>query len=181
MDVTINERCISFSSEYDISTPSGNYYARKKILSFTDQIEIQSEGGAAVAHIEGEFSPLHGRHEFIFHDGRRYQFACEKLWKQVYKCEGNGETYWLYQHKGLKLSIFKDDRQIAAIEKNRIVFGSGNQYQIQVDADANTLLIVCMVITLNSLDDNDDHDTVTFDLGSIGPEERPYDPAWQPR
>ena len=181
MDVTIKERSVSFASEYDISTPGGNYYARKKVLSFTDHIEVHAEGGAVIAQIEGEFSPLRGRHEFIFHDGRRYQFGCEKLWTQGYKCEGNGETYWLYQHRGLKFSLFKDDRQIAAIEKNRIVFGSGNQYQIQMDTDANALLVVCMVITINTLDDDNDHDTVTIDLGNIGPEERPYDPEWQPR
>jgi uncharacterized protein YxjI len=181
MDVTIKEHSVSFASEYDVSTPNGNYYARKKVFALTGHIEVHSEGGALVAQIEGEFSPLRGRHEFIFHDGRRYQFSCEKLWTQAYKCEGSGEAYWLYQHKGLKFSLFKDDRQIAAIEKNRVVFGSGNQYQIQVDADADILVVVCMVITINTLEYDDDQDTVTIDFGSIGPEERPYDPAWQPR
>jgi uncharacterized protein YxjI len=181
VDLTIKEQKVSFTSEYDITTPKDNYYARKKILSVVDQLEVQLAGGAHVARIEGQFSPLHSRHTFLFQDGRNYEFACDKLWTQVYKCEGNGETYWLYQHKGLKFSLFKDDHQIAALEKNRVVFGGGNEYLIQMDADADVLVTMCIALTINTLEYDDDDNTVTIDFGSIGPEERPYDPTWQPQ
>ena len=54
MDLSIKESKISFTSEYEISTPQGNYNARKEFFSFTDNIELQTEAGQTVAKIEGE-------------------------------------------------------------------------------------------------------------------------------
>ena len=103
------------------------------------------------------------------------------MWTQVYKCEGAGETYTLYVHRGLKFSIFKDDRQIAAFTKNLVVLGSGNCYEIRMDSDVDALLIVCMVITLNSAEFDEDKETVSVDFGNIGPQGRKFDDSWEPR
>jgi uncharacterized protein YxjI len=181
MDVSVQERMVSFSSEYDIITPAVNYYARKAILAVNDRIEVTKEDGAVAAHIQGHFSPLRSKHDFTFADGRVFAFECEKMWTQVYKCEGAGETYTLYVHRGLKFSIFKDDRQIAAFTKNLVVLGSGNCYEIRMDSDVDALLIVCMVITLNSAEFDEDKETVSVDFGNIGPQGRKFDDSWEPR
>ncbi len=182
MNVSIHEHSFSLASTYDIATPKGDYKARKKIFSFTDNIELTTSGGAPVAQIEGEISPLRHKHTFVLHDGRTYQFECEKLLKQVFTCEGNGETYRLYSHRGLNYSIFKEDRQIAAFTKNRLVLGSGNEYEIRVDSDADVVVLVCMILTYNSSEeDSKDDSAVTLDIGHLGPQDRKFDEAWEPR
>lgn len=181
MDIAIKERKLSFTAEYDITAPDATYYARKAFFSLNDHLELQEAGGRVVATIQGSFSPLRDKHEFTFTDGRIYHFECEKVWKQVYTCEGNGEHYTLYQHKGLCYSIFRDDRQIAAVEKNSVVWVNGNEYQVRMDSDADLMLVVCLVLTINSEDDNNQGNTLTIDFGSIGPEDRPFDENWQPR
>jgi uncharacterized protein YxjI len=181
MDMTVQERKVSFSSEYDITAPADSYYARKAILALTDKIEITKQDGAAAAHIQGHFSPLRSKHDFIFADGRAFTFECEKMWTQVYACQGAGEAYTLYVHRGLKFSIFKDDRQVAAFTKNLVVLGSGNNYEIRMDSDADALLIACMVITINSAEFDDDKESVSIDFGNIGPQGRRFDEAWEPR
>jgi hypothetical protein len=103
------------------------------------------------------------------------------LWKRVFVCEGNQECFRLYEHKGLKYSIFKNDRQIAAFVKNRIVIGRGNKYEIRVDADADLILVLCLALTVNSAENDDKDASVTFDFGNIGPEDRPFDASWKPR
>jgi hypothetical protein len=81
----------------------------------------------------------------------------------------------------LKYSIFHQDRQIAAFTKNRLVVGKGNQYEIRMDADASAILVLCLVLTVNSAEYDDDDNTVTINLGNIGPEARPFDRSWEPR
>lgn len=181
MDITIQERKVSFTAEYDITTPDATYTARKAFFSLNDHLELQNAEGRVVATIQGSFSPLRDKHDFTFADGRTYLFECQKVWKQVYTCEGNGEHYTLYTHRGLQYSVFRDDRQIAAFEKNRIVWGNGNEFQVRMDSDADLILLICLVLTVNSEDDSNQGNSLTIDLGSIGPEDRPFDEAWQPR
>ena len=183
MDVTIQERRFSFTAEYDIETSGANYYAKKAFFSFNDKIQLQTTDGRPVARINGYLSPLRKKHDIqILQDSTTYRFWCEKLWKQVYVCEGNQQTYRLYEHRGLNYSIFHDDRQVAAFSKNRIVLGSGNQYELQMDSDADLILILCIVLTINSSEESNDNNAgITIDFGNIGPEDRPYDQSWTPR
>jgi uncharacterized protein YxjI len=181
VDVTIQERKVSFTAEYDITTPSATYYAKKAFFSLTDHLELQESDGRTIATIQGAFSPLKHKHDITFIDGRQYHFHCDDLWSRVYLCEGNNASYSLYEHKGLRCSIFRQDRKVAAFTKNRIVWGSGNKYEIRVDSDADLALILCMVLSVSLSEDNDKDNSVTIDLGNIGPEGRPFDEEWQPR
>ena len=183
MDVTVKERKISFASEYDITANGATYYARKTIFAISDHLEIKNEGDRVIATIQGFFSPIRGKHDFIMADGRTYHFQTEKLWKRTYSCVGpDGATYTLYQHRGRKCSIFLGDRQIAAFDKNLVVFGSGNEYDVRMDRDADLLVILCMVLTINTEDyDDDGQNSVTVNFGSLGPQARTFDENWQPR
>jgi len=179
VEVTVKERKIGFTPTYDIEAPGATYNAHKAFFAMNDHLEI-THGDQVVATIQGLFSPLRDKHEFQLADGRTYQYERKQLWKPVDTCEGNGESYTIYEHKGLKCSVFRQDRQIAAFEKNRVVWGNGNEYQIQMDSDADLIVILCIVLTINSGDDQND-ETVTIDFGNIGPEARPFDESWEPR
>ena len=158
------------------------YYALKKIFSLNDEIHLMSDGDQSVATIKGSFSPLRSKHEFLLADGRVYHFQCEKIWKGVYSCEGNGEVFRLYQHKGLSYSIFRNDEQIAAFTHKRITIGKGQRYDARINSDADVIVVTCMILTLNTADGEDDDDaTVTINFGNIGPEERPFDASWSPK
>ena len=180
MEVSIQERSLSFGSEYEIETPGSYYFAQKAIFSFPAKIKLQSSDERIVARIQGRLSFLREKYDFILADGRVFHFWCEKRWKRVFDCQGDKVSYRLYGHKGLMYSIFQDDHQIAAFTKNRIVIGKGNQYAISLNDDADVILIICMVLAINSSEDDDDNATVTIDVGSIGPEEKPFDERWQP-
>jgi uncharacterized protein YxjI len=182
VDVTVQERKISFTSEYDITANGKTYYARKTVLAINDHLEIKDEHGHVAATIQGLFSLIRGKHDFILADGRTYHFQTERFWKPSYSCVGSDETYTLYQHKGLKCSIFRGDRQVAAFDKNSVVFGGGNEYDIRMDSDANLMVIVCMVLTINTADyDGDQQDLISVNWGNIGPEARAFDECWEPR
>lgn len=179
VNIYITERQFSLRSEYDIAAPGRDYYAEKKWLSFAAKIQLLSEDRQLLGTIRGRF-PFGPRYDFEFANGRIYRFWCEGFWKSVYRCDRAEEKYRIYQHKGLNFSIFRDDRQIAAFSKNRVAIGKGNEYAIRLDDDADSQVVICMVLAINtSQGDNDT--SVTIDFGSIGPEDRPFDASWEPR
>ncbi|HEY6377447.1 MAG TPA: hypothetical protein VIX90_18140 [Edaphobacter sp.] len=178
MNVTIQEHKFSFLSEYDISTPDASFYARKNF--FGNSLQLQNKNGRDVAKIQSRFSFFRNEYDFELTDGGIYRFQCEKRLKGVYLCDHNEDHLYLYRHKGVRYSIFKDDRQIAAISRNRVVIGKGHRYEIAVNADANIVVILCMMLALNTPEDDPNDSTVTYDCGNVGPEERPYDESWRP-
>ena len=121
------------------------------------------------------------KYDFELADGTTYRFWCEKLWKRVFQCEGNHECFRMYEHRGLRYSIFVGDSQIAAFTKNRVTIGKGNEYDIQMNADANLLVIISMILALNTAeDDGGSNATVEVDFGNIGPQDRAFDESWKP-
>jgi len=133
MNLIVSERSLSLRSEYDIDFPGGQWFARQAFFSFRDKVQLQSENGNILARINGRFfSVLRSLHDFQLADGRLYHFRCEKFWRGVFVCEREGECYRLYQHKGLRFSIFLGEQQIAAFTKNRVVVGKGHQYDIRM-------------------------------------------------
>jgi uncharacterized protein YxjI len=171
MDVIIQQRKFTLRSEYDISTPVAAYYAEKKLFSFRDRLRLMSRDREIVyARIRGHFFLFRPRYEFELTGGTTYQFWCEKFWKNVFVCKGDQEIYRLYQHKGLNLSIFQADRQIAAFTKNRLKIGKGDRYEIRMNGDADAVIVICLALTIDASENEKDDTTVTYDFGSIGPE-----------
>jgi uncharacterized protein YxjI len=181
MDATIQERRFSLWTEYDVTAPGRTLYAKKEMLTLFNKIDLQDEELRTIATLQGQFSVLRNRYEFDFTDGKVCHFECVDRLRNIYECKCGEGVYTLYEHRGLKRSIFKDDRQIAAYAKNRVSFGAGNQYEVQMDADADLLVIVSMVLGLSVAEDNDDQTTVNVDLGNLGPQGKECDDAWEPR
>jgi uncharacterized protein YxjI len=180
LDITIDKRPVSFGAEYDIETPGAIYFGKKQPFTLVDKLELQGPGGRVLAEIIGRISWFRSKHVFQLSDGPIYDFWCEKVWKRVFVCKNNNEIYRLYGHKGLNYSIFKDDQQIAAFTKNKIAMGKGNHYDIQMDDDANLVIVLCLVLTIDCSENSDNSPGVNVDLGNIGPEEKPFDSSWEP-
>jgi hypothetical protein len=181
MDVLIQEKSFSFGVQYDIETPTKKMTALKKILSLLPHITVQNENDAVLADIKGE-SFFRTKFSIDLRTGSTYNYHCEKLWKGVDICEGSGGPYHLYHHKGVRYSIFQGDVQVAAFSGNKLVVGDGRTFDLRVNADADLLLVISMVLCLNTENGDDQNDnTITYDFGNIGPEDRKFDEAWRPK
>jgi uncharacterized protein YxjI len=179
MDVTVQERRMSLWTEYDITAPGRNLHAKKEMFTLFSKIALETEDGQPLAKLQGQFSVLRSRYEFDLADGRVGHFECVDRLRSIYECRCGKEVLSLYEHRGLNRSIFAGDRQIAAYAKNRVSIGSGNRYEIRMDADL--VLIVSMVVALSVAEDNDQKETVNVDFGKIGPQGREFDAGWEPR
>ncbi len=182
MDVSVQERRMSLWTEYDIAAPGQNLHAKKKMFSLFSKISLETEDGQPLATLQGQFSVLRNRFEFDLADGRVGHFECVDRLRSVYECRVGEEVLTLYEHRGLKRSVFAGERQIAAYTKNRMTIGKGHRYDIRMDADADLVLIVSMVVALSVSEDNDqEQNAVTVDFGKIGPQGREFDADWEPR
>jgi uncharacterized protein YxjI len=179
MNVTVQQAPSSLPSKYEIETPGAIYSAEKTLISLHNKIELFAPHGRSLATLRGHFS-FRSKYDFELSDGKVYHFCCEKLWKRVFTCESAGESFRLYQHKGLNFSIFQNDSQIAAFTKNKVKIGAGDCYEIRMNDDANLIVIICITLAIDCSLFSDDSATVTYDFGNIGPEERTFDDSREP-
>lgn len=180
MDVSIQENRFSFGVGYVIETPSSTLQAHKKILSLLPHITLQSADDSTIATITG-WSLVRSSFTIDLAGTGIYKYHTEKLWKGVDICEGDGGPFHLYSHKGVRYSIFQNDKQIAAFSRNRLIVGNGRDFDLRVNSDVNLPLIISMVLCLNTENDDDQEDsTVTYDFGHLGPEDRKFDENWRP-
>jgi hypothetical protein len=180
MDVVIQERKFAFATEYDISGAGHNLRARKEFLSFPARIQVGLASERMVT-LQGRFSLIRRKYNFHFADGRDYAFQCEKIRKGVYVCKRGQEAYRLYQHRGLKYSVFRNEEQIAAVTRNRFVAVGGSRFDIRMNRDADLAMVVSMVLAMNTSDGNDHFDASTaIEHERRGSEDKKFDAAWQP-
>jgi uncharacterized protein YxjI len=180
MYITIQQNISSPPSQYEIETPGCIYSARKKFFSWNDKLQITAPHGAIVARITGKFSWFRSKYSFELSDGSVYRFCGEKIWKGVFVCEGSEVSFRLYQHKGLNYSIFQNKTQVAAFSKNAVTIGSGDQYEIRVNDDANLMVVICIVLAIDLSENEANNTSIAYDFGNIGPEDRPFDKTWEP-
>jgi uncharacterized protein YxjI len=180
MNIAVQQRVFAFSSEYEIATPACIYAAKKKSFFRRDKIRLFAPRSRPLATIRGHFY-FRPKYDINLADGKVYHFWCEKFWKGVFVCENSEESFRLYQHKRLNYSIWQNDSQIAAFSKNRVKIGRIDHYEIRMNDDANPVAIVSMALVMDCGELEDESGgTVTIDLGSLGPEQRPFDPSWEP-
>lgn len=181
MNIVVQQRVFAFTSNYEIETPACTYSAKKRFFSRWHTIKLFAPR-ALVATIRGHFF-FRPKYNIKLADGKTHRFWCEKVWKGVFACENGNDVLRLYQHKGLNYSVFQNSMQIAAFSRNRVKYGRTDRYEIRMNDDADLVLIMCMALIIDCGEIDDDGATagmVTIDIGSLGPEERPFDSRWQP-
>jgi uncharacterized protein YxjI len=181
VNITVEQRKLSLRSEYDVFGAGFHYHAEKKLFSLLDKIRLLTADDRLLAKIRSHLYLFRPRYDFELSSGEVYRLRCEKLWSGVFVCEGDKDSFRLYRHKKLNYSIFQNDRQIAAFTKSRVKIGKGDRYDIRMDEDANAVVVICLALTVDATENEDDRATITFDFGNIGAEDKPFDESWEPR
>jgi uncharacterized protein YxjI len=180
MNLSIKERKLSLRSTYDIVTDSAAYTAVRKLLAIFPSIQVVDSGNQPALTLKGGFALFSQKYTMVFPDGRTFNYKTEKRIKAVYLAEGGGEQYRLYRHRGVTFSVFKGDTQIAAVSKNRMVIGAGNEYAVQMNSDADPLIIAGMILAFNTSVEDEKKGIAKIDIGYMGLEDRARDVNWQP-
>ena len=175
MDVVIQERRFTFSSEYEILGAGPALRARREAFSFPARIQVKFENGPTFVTIQGRLAIVRRKYNIHFADGRDYAFHCEKVRKGVYHCQRGDDVYRLYHHRGHRYSIFRNDRQIAAVQRAVYTVSRGNRFEVRMNRDADVTMVASMVLAMNHAEgESDAYEHVR------GSEDRKFDDNWQP-
>jgi uncharacterized protein YxjI len=188
MEININQKKISVGDKYKIFTDGQpSHTASRKLFRFLPEVNLfRLNDDQPVMTIKKRISFFSAKYNILRWDNRRgndiLEFRTVAFWKAQYQCQAGNDTYDIYGHRGLKCSIYKNDRQIAWWDQQAVSWFAGDNYTIIADhdADADLLISFCLVID-NFRSDDHDGKTLTFHLGHIGPQARKFDPGWQPK
>jgi hypothetical protein len=188
MEININQQKISIGDKYKIFTGGQpTHRAARRLLRFLPEVDLfRLNNESPVMTIKKRISFFKAKYDILRWDARlgndRLEFRTVAFWKQQFRRQAGKDTYDIYEHRGLKVSIYKNDRQIAWWDQEPVSWFAGDNYTIIADRDADAELLIsfCLVID-NYRSDNHDGNTFTFNIGHIGPQARKFDPDWQPK
>ncbi|WP_417608633.1 hypothetical protein [Owenweeksia hongkongensis] len=106
------------------------------------------------------------------------------IWKYHFKLKLEGQSYEMVQHKKHKVSIFKEDQQVAWFDKQAVSWFNGVNYTLICDDDQDPSIMALILMIWDDLksptgDSNDN--TITLDFGNIGSEAKKFDKNWKPK
>ena len=180
MEMEIEQRVWAIGAKFDITTPTEYYSASRGLFTLFGGYQLFNRQGQALVRIVRQFSMFKPRYTITLADGTVYLLANQSFLKGTYICEGGGEPYFIYAHRGRTFSIFKGKRQVASFTHQAVTVMGANQIDIRADDNCEVELILSMVLCVEAPQDQNNQQGISFDLGKIGPEERPIDPNWQP-
>ena len=109
-----------------------------------------------------------------------YIVTCIKFAKRHWTATSNNNKILdYYGHNGHKKSIFREEKQIALIDKTFFNFFNRNTLYIDLNNNENSLLILTFALVFE-LDVDTDKQAITFDLGAYG-QARKWDENWRPK
>lgn len=114
-----------------------------------------------------------------------FNFEQESVRSMKYRCEeinGFASSYELNGNSGFTGSITKNNVQIGEWVKNKLVFFEGDTYELELDFDADILLIACTIVLMDkfriSIKIGGD---IGWELGNIGKDLQTRNSNWLPK
>jgi len=182
MEIDINQKKISIGDKYKIfidGKPS--YNASRQLFKLLPVINLfDNDGNGPKMTINKRFSWFKAKYDITRRDNNILEFRTKSYWKNYYQCQVGADVYDIYGHRGRKYSIYKNYNQVAWWDKKPVSWFAGDNYKIIADKDCDPELIISFCLTVDNFS-SDDHDgnTVTFNLGNIGPQVKKFDTTWQ--
>lgn len=105
-----------------------------------------------------------------------------KVWKAPHiKFEYQNDQFLIIIHLGNKFSFFKNEKQFASLEKEKISIGLGKKYKVVADANTppDLLAIMSYAILIITEDEFEQAADFNVDLGNLGPELRSFNQTWK--
>jgi uncharacterized protein YxjI len=181
MEIDIRQKKITIGDKYKIFVDGQETYsASRELFSMLPVLHLSTQSGKILS-IEKRFSFFKASYDILFDNNEVLEFRTKSLWRKHFKCSLGPDLFDIYGHKGRKYSVYKNDRQVAWWGKNKVALFEGDNYKIIAEGDKGYELIIafCLIID-NQFNNPGGNNSITIDLGHIGPEERKFDETWQP-
>jgi uncharacterized protein YxjI len=88
-------------------------------------------------------------------ENKKYIFKTKSLFNNTYLCQADANIYELFEHPGLKFSIYRNDYQTAYARREKYSFLQGDSYHISVSDNEDCMLIIALFICIDDYRGND--------------------------
>jgi uncharacterized protein YxjI len=183
MEIDINQQKISIGDKYKIFVDGEQtHYASRKLFSLLPVVQLyEGQNERPRMTINKRMAFFKAKYDITRSDNQVLEFRTQSFWKPQYQCLVGPDNYVLYGHRGRKVSIYENDRQIAWWDKQAVSWFAGDNYKLICDksADIELLIAFCLVVD-NFASDDHDGNTINIDLGNLF-QARKFDRDWQPK
>jgi len=184
MEIDINQKKISIGDKYQIFTDgSQTHRAAAKIFRIFSEINVfDVNGDVEEITIKRRFAFFVAKYDIAKKDGSIYELVTKSFWKSHLQCTAGMDVYDIYNHRGRKSSVYKNDKQVAWWDHAAVSWFNGDNYKIIADKGCDKLLIISLCLAVDNYASNDkEKSAVNFNIGRMGPQARAFDPNWQPK
>ena len=102
------------------------------------------------------------------------------IFKRHFQAIDNTDLYDMYEHRGRKLSLFKNDRQIATIKYKGFSVLNENEYLISANDNESVKMLSSFCLMIYIFKNNGKKGIVNFTFGYLGSEKMKFDNEWKP-
>lgn len=178
--IQIKQHKIAIGNKYDISV-NGMLVLKgsRSLFKFYPVIAVSpAQGGEPLFTIQQFYSLL--RPAYVFQFGpNKYDLTTVSWWKRHYQIHMGKDVFDIYGHRGRKVSVFLNNKQVAWFESAAITFFSGDEYNIHASSDVSVDWLIAIALFWDSYYNRGNKGMVNIKFGHLIQKQQ-FDKNWVP-
>lgn len=178
--IDVNQKKISIGDKYTIAFNGQPFYkAKASLWKIFPKITLHPlQGDEVYMSIEQGFGFI--KPNIVFSIGSaQYKLETISWWKRRFSVTVGNDFYEIVGHRGRKVSIFQNGRQIAWFTKDAVTFFAGDNYHCIANTNAPGEWLIAAMLFWDMHYNRGDKKAINVQFGSIV-QSQPFDASWQP-
>ncbi len=179
--IQISQKKIAIGDKYTISL-NGNQVlkASRRLLKIFPLVEVMPlQGGNPVFTVERRMSWLKPAYVFTFGQNQ-YELTTVSWWKRHYQVHLGKDIFDIYGHRGRKVSVFLNNKQVAWFDSAAVTFFAGDEYNIHADGSVSVDWMIAIALFWDSwYNRSGNKSMINIKFGAII-QKQPFDKSWIP-
>ncbi len=177
--VDVQQKKISIGDKYTVAINGQPYYRAKssiwKLFPKVDLIPLQ--GDQVLMSIEQGWGLLKPNVVFSLHNT---QFKLETIswWKRRFSISVGTDLLEIVGHRGRKVSILQNGKQIAWFNNDAVTFFSGDNYHCTANSNAPAEWLIAIILFWDMHYNRQQKSAINIKFGSMV-QSQPFDTSWQ--
>lgn len=178
--VDVQQKKIAIGEKYTIAINGQPYYKAKasiwKLFPKIDLLPLQ--GDQVFMSVEQGWGFMKPNVTFTINAA---QFKLETIswWKRRFAVTVGSDRYELVGHRGRKVSIFQNGRQIAWFDNQAVTFFAGDNYHCTANTNAPVEWLIAFIFFWDIHYNRQQKGAVNIKFGAMV-QSQPFDTTWQP-
>ena len=179
--IQITQKKISVGDKYRISV-NGHEVLKcaRSIWKLYPKLTVTAvQGGPPVFEIEQRIAILF-QTSFVFNFGQnKYELNTVSWWNRHFRIYMGQDVFEIFGHRGRKVSVFLNGRQVAWFQSGAVTFFAGDTYTIHADANVSVDWLIAICLMWDAAFNRRGKAMINIQFGWLF-QARPFDKTWTP-